>query len=105
MTKQEKKVVIDHIIMLGGFNPASKGCHSIESLILMNEWNYDWFGEQYCKEMAAWLKYIGLDLQVRSHDIKLSDESIETYLQNVMGLQVAPPVPEKSYYQRMNIKD
>jgi len=97
MTKEEKKIVVDHINMIGGFHPKSKGSHSIQSLILMNEWNYDWFGEQYCREMAAWLRHIGLELEIRNDDIKLSDECIGNYLQNVMGLQVAPPEQEKNY--------
>jgi len=103
MTKEEKKVVIDHLNMIGGFGPKTKGNHSIESLILMGEWIYDWHGEEYCKQMAAWLMSIGLDLEVRTHDIKISDESILNYLQNTMGLQAATPVLEKSYYERMNI--
>lgn len=58
----------------------------------MGEWIYDWYGEKYCKEMARWLQHIGLDLEIRTDDIKLSDESIVNYFQNVMGLQVAPLV-------------
>lgn len=92
MTKEEKKLVIEHIIKTGGFEGKTKGSHSIESLIIMGEWNYYWFGEQYCKDMASWLQHIGLNLEIRNDDIKLSDESIVNYFQNVMGLQVAPLV-------------
>jgi len=101
MNKEEKKAVAKHISAIGGFGEDTKGYQAMESLIEMGEWSFYWFEKPFCLEMAKWLQRIKLQVQIRDDAVKLSDDALFKYYQNVMGLKVAPSEPEKSYYERL----
>ena len=103
MTKEIKIAIAKQISMAGGFGEETKGYKAIESLLRMGEWSFNWFEKQLCIDMAKWLQHIGLEVEVRSGAVKLSDEALSRYYSKVFGASVPAPEPEKSYYERYNI--
>jgi hypothetical protein len=101
MTREEKKEVTKHISTVGGFNEKTKGYHAVENLLIMGEWSFIWYEKPFCIQNASWLQHIGLDVEIRSDSVKVTDEAIEKYYVNVMGL-VPEPQPE---YNNLSKKD
>jgi len=101
MTMDEKKEITRHISKAGGFNEKTKGYHAIQSLLIVGEWAFYWYGEEFCLQNARWLQYIGLDVEIRSDCIKVTDKAIENYYVNVMKL-IPEPEPE---YQNLSKRD
>lgn len=101
MTIEEKKEITKHISKIGGFNEKTKGYHAVENLLILGEWSFHWYEKSFCIQNASWLQHIGLDVEVRSDIVKVTDEAIEKYYVNVMGL-----VPElKPVYNNLSKKD
>jgi len=83
---EEKQEITKHISKIGGFNEKTKGYHAVQNLLILGEWSYVWYEKSFCVQNASWLQHIGLDVEVRSDIVKVSDEAIEKYYRNVMGL-------------------
>ena len=90
MTRDELKEVAKHVSKVGGFKETTIGFKAVESLLRMGEWSFHWFDKKFCLEMALWLQHIGLDAEIKSDAVKLSDEAIGKYYTNVMGLVLEP---------------
>ena len=90
MTIEEKKEITKHISIVGGFNERTKGYHAVQSLLIMGEWSFKWYDESFCVQNARWLQHIGLDVEIRSDVVKVSDEAIEKYYVAIMGLVAEP---------------
>ncbi|TDP00276.1 MULTISPECIES: hypothetical protein [unclassified Flavobacterium] len=86
ITKEEKKEITKHISKIGGFNEKTKGYHAVENLLILGEWSFHWYEKSFCIQNASWLQHIGLEVEVLSDAVKVSDEGIEKYYINVMGL-------------------
>lgn len=86
MTIEEKREITKHISKVGGFNEKSKGYHAVENLLILGEWSFQWYEKSFCLQNASWLQHIGLDVEVRSDVVKVSDEAIEKYYRDAMGL-------------------
>ncbi len=86
ITREEKKEIARHISKTGGFNEKTKGYHAVENLLILGEWPFYWYGKSFCIENARWLKHIGLDVEVLSDAVRVSDQAVEKYYTNVMGL-------------------
>lgn len=88
ITRKEKKEITRHISKIGGFNEKTKGYHAVENLLILGEWSFHWYEKSYCIQNASWLQHIGLDVEVLSDAVKVSDQAIEKYYINVMGLAI-----------------
>ena len=86
ITREEKKEITKHISKIGGFNEKTKGYHAVENLLILGEWSFHWYEKSFCVQNASWLQHIGLEVEVLSDAVKVSDEAIEKYYINVMGL-------------------
>lgn len=86
MTREEKKEITKHISKVGGFNEKTKGYHAVESLLIMGEWSFIWYEKSFCIQNASWLKHIGLEVEVLSDAVKVTEQAIEKYYVDVMGL-------------------
>jgi hypothetical protein len=84
--REEKKEITKHISKIGGFNEKTKGYHAVENLLILGEWSFQWYEKSFCIHNASWLQHIGLEVEVLSDAVKVSDEAIEKYYINVMGL-------------------
>jgi hypothetical protein len=83
---EQKREITIHISKVGGFCKRTKGYHAVQSLLIMGEWSFQWYDESFCIQNAKWLQHIGLDVEIRDDVVKVSDEAIEKYYVNVMGL-------------------
>jgi hypothetical protein len=84
--REEKKEITKHISKIGGFDEKTKGYHAVENLLILGEWSFHWYEKSFCIRNASWLQHIGLDVEVLSDAVKVSDQAIEKYYINVMGL-------------------
>lgn len=101
MTIEEKKEITKHISTAGGFNERTKGYHAVQSLLIMGEWSFKWYDESFCIQNARWLQHIGLDVEIRSELVKVTDEAIEKYYVKIMGLTPEP----KTVYNDLSKND
>lgn len=104
MERKEITTVHDHINKTAGWNETSKGHQAIKTLFEKREWCLSMcFEPKLYLDIAKWLRQIGLEVEIRSYDVKLDDDAIIKYYEKVMGLKAQPKEPEKSYYERYNI--
>ena len=86
MTREEKKEITKYISKIGGFNEKTKGYHAVENLLILGEWSFHWYEKTFCIQNASWLQHIGLEVEVRSDAVKVSDEAIQKYYISIIGL-------------------
>lgn len=86
ITREEKKEITRHISKIGGFNEKTKGYHAVENLLILGEWSFHWYEKSFCIQNASWLQHIGLEVEIKSDGVKVSDEAIEKYYIRIMGL-------------------
>ncbi len=82
--REEKKEITKHISKIGGFNEKTKGYHAVENLLILGEWSFHWYEKSFCIQNAGWLQHIGLEVEVRSDAVRVSDGAIEEYYINVI---------------------
>lgn len=103
MTGKEKEAVKVHINKTAGWNENSKGFQAIKYLFSKNEWDFWLLLEvQLYKDLAEWLRLIGLKVEIRADRVILTDDAVVAYYENVIGLK-AEPLEDKSYVERYNI--
>lgn len=104
MTSKEKTAVKEHINKTAGWNENSKGYQAIHKLFDKSAWYLSFeFEPNLYIEIAHWLQKIGLEVEIRSGSVKMDDDALIKYYENVMGIKAQPREPEKSYYERYNI--
>lgn len=104
MDRKEITAVRDHINKIAGWNEVSKGYQAIKILFEKKEWCLSMCSEpKLYLDIAKWLRQIGLEVEIRSYDVKLDDDALIKYYEKVMGLKAQPLEPEKSYYERYNL--
>lgn len=68
--------------------------------MILGEWSFHWYEKYFCIRNASWLQHIGLDVEVLSDAVKVSDQAIEKYYINVMGLVPEFQPVDNNLYKR-----